>query len=121
MKWINCLHGDNRQEGCRWYDAVKGYPTTGWAFGSQLKFNLFYTLWMLLHIRDEGKSSARKNVGLNGVEYLHFLGTLKASAALFYTQLQRVVRKDYPDVRVTFDAANPFRSSGVWGNYVLRL
>jgi len=109
-KWINSLHGENRNEGEQWYDAVKGYPTTGWAFGSQLKFNLFYTLWMLLHIRDDGR--------LKGIEYLHFLGTLKANAALFYTQLQRVLRTDYPDVRVTLDAANPFVQASVWGKYL---
>jgi hypothetical protein len=110
MKWINCLHGENRQEGIWWYDAVKGYPTAGWAFGSQLKLNLFYTLWMLLHVRDDGR--------LNGIQYLHFLGTLNANAALFYTQLQRVLRKDYPNVRVTFDAANPFVQAAVWGKYL---
>jgi len=110
MNWINCLHGNDEKEGIWWYDAVKGYPTSGWAFGSQLKFNLFYTLWMLLHIRDDGR--------LKGIEYLHFLGTLKAAAALFYTQLQRVVRKDYPSIRVTFDAANPFVKAGVWGQYI---
>jgi hypothetical protein len=110
MKWINCLHGNDENEGIWWYDAVKGYPTAGWAFGSQLKLNLFYTLWMLLHIRDDSR--------LEGIEYLHFLGTLKAAAALFYTQLQRVVRTDYPNIRVTFDAANPFVNVGVWGRYI---
>jgi hypothetical protein len=110
VKWINCLHGTNYEEGVWWYDAVKAFPTAGWAFGSALMFNLFYTLWMLLHIRDDGR--------LNRVEYLHFLGTFKASAALFYTQLQRVVRKDHPRIIVTYDAANPFVKSSVWGKYI---
>lgn len=111
VRWINCLHGTNRQEGVWWYDAVKGFPTAGWAFGSDLKRNLFYTLWMLLHIRDDGR--------LADIGYIHFLGTMRASAALFYTQLQRVVRQDYPGVLVTYDAANASVQASVWGKHIV--
>jgi hypothetical protein len=110
VQWINCLHGTSRQEAVWWYDAVKVFPAAGWAFGSALMFNLFYTLWVLLHIRDDGR--------LNGAQYVHFLGTFKASAALFYSQLQRVVRKDHPRIIVTYDAANPFVNAAVWGKYI---
>lgn len=110
VQWINCLHGTSRREAVWWYDAVKVFPAAGWAFGSALMFNLFYTLWMLLYIRDDGR--------LNGAQYVHFLGTFKASAALFYSQLQRVLRKDHPGIAVTYDAANPFVKATVWGKYI---
>ncbi len=100
-EWLNCLHGDDVNFGIKWHDAVKDYPAIGWAFGSNLKLNLFNTLWMILYLRDIGQLREKKQI--------HFFGIMHDRAALVYTHLQKMIQNSInPQLVISFDAASIF-------------
>jgi len=114
-KFLNVMQGSNRTESDSWYQEMKKYcdPTVypethfnGWAFGGQNKIDVGLLLRRLVHIVHDGLLVPGKH------DLLHCLGVSIMEYALFFTDVQKAIRKYHnPKFQITFDCASPFFSA----------
>lgn len=108
--FLNVLQGRNEAESRAWYEHVKAFPFSGWAFaGAHLKdFNLI--LQRLIDLRDDGL--------LGQAEWIHMLGKGEPDLACLFTVLQRTIRSQInPDLQISFDSASHSRLAGIYSIY----
>ena len=107
-KWLNVLQGQDEKSSKLWFDAVKKYKFGGWALGGLVGWRggLENVLQSTLLIRDEG--------GFEGTQdWLHVLGVSTPQWAVLLSAIQRGIRAATGNpVRVSYDSATPFQSSG---------
>lgn len=105
-KFLNVLQGSTYEQADDWFETVClpiVEETSGWAFGGVQKTNLNHSLRRILLLKEFGLLD--KGIA----EWMHFLGTGKASHAVIYTAIQRALRKHVnPTITISYDAASPF-------------
>lgn len=111
-KFLNVLQGRNHTQSEDWYNEMKKYCDpkqypdnhfNGWAFGGQTKIDPHLFLIRLLTIVHDGFLTQGKH------DWIHCLGTSITEYAVFFTEVQRALRKYHnPDVTISFDCASPF-------------
>jgi len=100
-KFLNVLQGSDWDTAQTWYDAVKHFPTEGWAMGGKNMCDMEIALRRLIILRDEKLLEDRN--------WMHFLGTAQLDWSCYLTSIQRQVRKTInPNFTVSFDCASPF-------------
>lgn len=102
-KFLNVLQGQNEHDADVWYEAVKNYNFEGWAMGGLNARGMKLILRRLITMRDEKLLEPGKDV-------MHFLGVGSLEHAVFYTAIQREIRKFNPNFMVSFDCSSPFLS-----------
>ena len=98
-KFLNVLQGTNWPECRAWYDAVKGFPFEGWAFGGASR-DLPNMLRLISMMRRDGHLGGQYG-------HLHVLGTSSLRRAVELTAIKRAIQKAGYDVQITFDTATP--------------
>lgn len=102
VELLNVLQGNTQLEADAWYDAVKGFRFEGWAFAGKLRNNMYELCRRIIIMANEGQ--------LDGKSWIHVLGTAEIETAVLLTALQRAINKEInSDLRISFDAASPFR------------
>lgn len=102
--FLNVLQGRSVKESKFWYEAVKHYPFSGWAFAGHHQDRFSLMLSRLLDMRDDGL--------LAKAEWIHVLGVSSVSVGVMLTMVQRTVRELYnPTFQMSFDTASPFLSA----------
>jgi len=115
-KFLNVLSGSSVENAKIWYNAVTpfskpnmveemGYTPDrtleGYAFAGINMRNMYSALSLLLSLIEDDL--------IKDKDWIHFLGTGKASWACYLTSIQKRLRKWYnPNITVSFDAASPF-------------
>jgi len=100
-KFLNVLQGQNEHDADIWYDAVKHYNFNGWAMGGLNTRGIRLILRRMIEMRDAKLLEP-------GRDLIHFLGIGSLEHAVFYTALQREMKKINEDFMVTFDCSTPF-------------
>lgn len=102
--FLSVLQGRSVKESKFWYEAVKHYPFSGWAFAGHHQDRFSLMLARLLDMRDDGL--------LEKAEWIHVLGVSSVSIGVLLTMVQRTVRALYnPTFQISFDTASPFLSA----------
>ena len=96
--FMNAIHGRTPAECNRWYNAVKKYPLKGWAFGGEIKENMYLFLRMLLKLRDDHELDP-------GQDWVHVFAIERPKRAIAYSAIKRELNKSNPELELTFDAA----------------
>lgn len=104
--FLNVMHGRNGQECDDWYAAVNLYPLEGWAFGGEMKANLYLLIRQLLIIMADGGLTEGKQ------DWIHLFGTAIPRDAIHFTQIKRQLRKHNPKIEVSFDTATYSKVTG---------
>lgn len=99
-KFLNVLQGRSEAESRHWYEAVKHYPFTGWAFAGHHQNRFSLILARLIDMREDGL--------LGQVEWLHVLGISTLEIGVLLTATLRAVRRYNPTFQISFDTASPF-------------
>ena len=108
-KWLNVIQGCDEQGIKAWWDAVKWFDCSGYALGggSGKGGSIKGLLTTLLMMHEEGY--------LQGKEWIHVLGVSTPMWAIFFTAIQKALRKTLKsDIRISFDSSSPFRDGGEW-------
>jgi hypothetical protein len=108
--FLNVLQGRNEVESKKWYEHVKAFPFSGWAFaGAHLK-DFTMTLQRLIDLRDDGL--------LENALWIHMLGKGEPDLACLFTVLQRTIRAQINvDLQISFDSASHSRLAGIFSIY----
>jgi hypothetical protein len=96
-----------------WFDAVKGFPFDGWAWGGEVAWRggVYRILRRLLILRDGGLLAHPRN-------WCHILGVGSPMAAVTITSMQRAIRKYCnADFRISFDSSSAALSAGRFVQY----
>ena len=102
VELLNVLQGNTQFEADAWYDAVKAFRFEGWAFAGKLRNNMYELCRRIIIMTNEGQ--------LAGKSWIHVLGTAEIETAVLLTALQRAINDHVnPNLRISFDAASPFR------------
>lgn len=102
--FLNVLQGRSVKESRFWYEAVKHYPFSGWAFAGHHQDRFSLMLSRLLDMRDDGL--------LAKAEWIHVLGVSSVSIGVLLTVVQRTVRELFNSTfQMSFDTASPFLSA----------
>lgn len=111
-KFLNILHGRNKEEETIWYDTVKNLPFEGWAFADPCKSDFQKLLNRIIIMRDEGQLTKTKN-------WIHMLGVSRLTSGCAFSQLQRTLRKHVDEtMTISYDASSSFLSTAK-GNYYM--
>lgn len=103
-KFLNVLQAGDWESGDIWYNAVKHYPTEGWAMGSKNMCDMEVALRRIIIMRDEKLLDDR--------DWMHFLGTGMLDWSCYLTAIQRQIRKTVNERFTTsLDCASPFIST----------
>ena len=101
LKLLNVLQGNNREEADIWYDSVKGYDFSGWAFAGVMRHNMYEVCRRILIMADENQ--------IQDKVWIHVLGTCELETAVMLTALQRAINQHInPRLRISFDTSSPF-------------
>ena len=100
-KFVNVMQGRNERESKVWYEAMKGYPFSGWSFAGIHTRDLALTLARILDMKSDGF--------LKDCEIIHFLGNTTLHLGCMYTAIKRAIKRAWGyDIAVTYDGSNPF-------------
>lgn len=100
-RFINVMQGRNWNECEAWYEPIKHYQFSGWAFPNLLARDFSLTLRLLVRMRDDGL--------LNKTEWIHFLGVGVPGLSCLYTVIKQTLFETTGcDIGVSFDASSPF-------------
>jgi hypothetical protein len=101
-RFLNVLQGRNRREALRWFDAVKWFPSGGWAFGGDMRRNWSHLVFMLRRL------AAEKLLG-RGRNRVHVLGVGDLTGGVLLSAIQRGMQEWLGDTSflITFDASSP--------------
>jgi len=110
-KWLNVLQGTNPENSKRWWDAVKKYRFSGWALAGTVGWGggLDTVLHNVLMMRDEEAFT-------DGQDWIHVLGVSRPTWAVIFTAIQKELRKQNPNLRISYDSASPFQTVGKYHN-----
>jgi len=104
-RFLNILHGRNKEETDIWWDTVKDLPFEGWAFAGINMADFERILRRLIIMRDGGYLDKARN-------WIHFLGVSRMSSACAFSAIQRTLRKHVePSLTISYDASSPFIST----------
>ena len=109
-KWLNVLQGETAKDTKQWWDAVKKYKLSGWAFGGNVGVagGLGRMLECVLTMRDDNGFD-------EGLDWAHVLGVSQPTWAVLLTAIQSSLRKKCrnPKLRFSYDSASPFQAAGI--------
>ena len=111
-KWLNVIQGLDALGMLNWWDTVKWFDCSGYAFSVEAakSHGLRAILEPLLTLRDEGAFSS-------GRDWLHMLGSSETRWAVLYTAIQMGLRETNPAMRISFDSSSPFQKAGRYQDY----
>jgi hypothetical protein len=112
-KWLNVIQGNDMTAIKKWWDAVKWFPSSGYALSSSAGriSGLKAILAPLLMMRDE-------NAFETGKDWLHMLGVSTAPWAIMFTAIQKGLRETVnPNLRISFDSSSPFQDAAIRESY----
>lgn len=108
-KWLNVIQGFDEEGVKSWWDAVKWFDCSGYALAgnSGKSGGIKGVLTTLLMMNEEGY--------LKNKEWIHVLGVSTPMWAIFFTAIQRALRKSLKNnIHVSYDSSSPFRDGGEW-------
>lgn len=108
-KWLNVIQGYDEKSIKTWWDAIKWFDCSGYALAgnSGKSGGIKGVLTTLLMMNEEGY--------LQNKEWIHVLGVSTPMWAIFFTAIQKALRKSLKtDIRVSYDSSSPFRDGGEW-------
>jgi hypothetical protein len=113
-KWLNVIQGTTPENTETWWQAVKWFRSGGWSLAGAAGWRggLYNVLRTVLTMRDEGAFE-------KGQDWLHFLGVSQPKWDIFLSAIQRQLRKDNPNIQISFDSASPFESGGARDQYAI--
>ena len=114
-KWLNVIQGLDARGMVDWWNAVKWFDCSGYAFSVEAgkTMGLRGVLEPLLVMRDEGAFES-------GHDWLHMLGSSGVYWAIVYTAIQRAIRSEVnPELRVSFDSSSPFQKGAIYEDYAI--
>jgi len=108
VKWLNVIQGGSTVvDAITWWDQVKWFRKGGWALAGSagMAGGLFNMLAILLMMRDE-------NAFETGQDWLHVLGVSTPFWSVALTAIQNGLRRNNPELKVSFDSSSPFLDGG---------
>ena len=113
-KWLNVIQGTTPENTATWWQAVKWFKGGGWSLAGAAGWRggLHNVLRTVLTMRDEGAF-------VSGQDWIHFLGVSQPKWDIFLSAIQRQLRKDNPNIQISFDSASPFESGGARDQYAI--
>ena len=113
IRFLSVLQGETTADALTWYNAVKGEPFEGWAFGGSMRTDYIHVVSMLLHLIADGLLTRERN-------RLHFLGVGTLTHAVMLSAVQKALREHLndPALLITFDTSSPDHvatNGGVFG------
>ncbi len=114
-KWLNVIQGGTTPDFMRWWNAVKWFPSSGYALSSGIgkTSGLGAFLEVLLLMRDDNAFDA-------GHDWIHVLGISTAPWAIMFTAMQMGLRATAnSSLRISYDSASPFHDSDIYEKYEL--
>jgi len=105
-KFLNVIQGNSHAEVFNWFNQVKDYDFSGWAFGGQSSRDLKIILELVVHLMYDGLLEEGER------DWIHVLGVGRMHWAVALTQIQRLIRQKH-NSKFTFslDSASPFLST----------
>jgi hypothetical protein len=111
-KFMNVLQGNTHEEVRYWYNEVKDYPFSGWAFGGQVARDLKIMLEIFVRLKYDGLLEQGER------DWVHILGVSRVHWGIALTKIQRVLRETHnPNLTISLDSASPFLSTVNAGLY----
>ena len=106
-RWLNVVQGHGHDEMVLWWDAVKWFPSDGYALAGSagVAGGLENMLKALLTMRDDSAFDSSK-------KWLHVLGVSTPVWSVILTTIQAKLREYSPELRVSYDSATPFKMGG---------
>ena len=106
-KWLNVIQGLDWDSTKYWWDRVSWFKCHGYALagGAGGFGGLAQVLKSIFLIRDEIQSTSK-------LEWIHVLGVSTPPLAIMLSAIQRNLRKQFPDVRISYDSASAFQTGG---------
>lgn len=105
-KFLNVVQGNTHAEVFNWYNQVKSYPFSGWAFGGQSSRDLKIMLELVVHLIYDGLLEEGER------DWIHVLGVGRVHWAVALTQMQRLIRQKHnKNFTFSLDSASPFLST----------
>lgn len=105
-KFLNVVQGNSHAEVFNWFNQVKDYPFSGWAFGGQSSRDLKIILELVVHMMYDGLLEEGER------DWIHVLGVGRMHWAVALTQIQRLVRQTHnKNFTFSLDSASPFLST----------
>jgi hypothetical protein len=113
-RWLNVVQGSNFSNVRKWWQAVNWFRDGGWSLAGTAGWlgGLGDTLRAVLMMRDDAAF-------VPGLDLLHVLGVSQTKWAIFLTAIQKELRKDNPDIQITYDSATPFKCGGRHDQYAI--
>jgi hypothetical protein len=113
-KWLNVIQGSDMPAITQWWDAVKWFPSSGYAMSSAAGkiSGLQAVIAPLLMMRDDDAFVA-------GRDWIHFLGVSTAPWAVMLTAVQRAMQGTTNSrLRISYDSSSPFQLAAKYEKYV---
>ena len=105
-KFLNVVQGNSHAEVFNWYNQVKHYSFSGWAFGGQSSRDLKIMLELVVHLIYDGLLEEGER------DWIHVLGVGRVHWAVALTQMQRLIRQTHnKNFTFSLDSASPFLST----------
>ena len=106
-KWLNVVQGLDEQSTKDWWDGVKFFKCSGYALagGAGAKGGLAQVIRTTRMMHDEGYLRS-------GQDWLHALGVSTPVWAIMLTKIQNCLRKDNPNLTISYDSSSPFQTAG---------
>jgi len=105
-KFLNVIQGNSHAEVFNWFNQVKDYPFSGWAFGGQSSRDLKIILELVVHLMYDGLLEEGER------DWIHVLGVGRMHWAVALTQIQRLIRQKHnKNFTFSLDSASPFLST----------
>ena len=105
-KFLNVVQGNSHAEVFNWFNQVKNYPFSGWAFGGQSSRDLKIMLELVVHLMYDGLLEEGER------DWIHVLGVGRVHWAVALTQMQRLIRQKHnKNFTFSLDSASPFLST----------
>lgn len=105
-KFLNVIQGNSHAEVFNWFNQVKDYPFSGWAFGGQSSRDLKIILELVVHLMYGGLLEEGER------DWIHVLGVGRMHWAVALTQIQRLIRQKHnKNFTFSLDSASPFLST----------
>lgn len=103
--FLNVLQGRNPRESDEWYEAVKGLPFEGWAFGGANAQDFEVAIRRFIQFRDEQQINEHRN-------WIHILGNSRLTAGCGFTTIMRMLRKQVsPNITISYDSSSPYKAA----------
>lgn len=113
-RWLNVVQGSNFSNVQTWWQAVKWFRDGGWSLAGTAGWlgGLADVLRAVLMMRND-------DAFLPGLDLVHVLGVSQTKWAIFLTAIQKELRKDNPNLQITYDSATPFKCGGRHDQYAI--